>query len=440
MKKLILITGLLVGLSSLSYGQSESDPPYGMSQLEAYAVFYENFRTGDYETALTFGRWILEAKPREIPGHRSYTLDKQFERFISVYEGLAEEESDPSAKSEYLENALEIFDLTFETFSEEEIDTFRWTYRKGRFYQDHYRELSGGLEKAYEIYEEAYEMDPQRYTEMNDGYFARVLLQNYASGGEKEKALEMIDEIEEYASPTLAEVINETRNELFDDPEERIEFLESRLEVVDNKEEILSELATLYEEIGNRDKATEIARELYNLDSNFENARTLADISLSNAQYDEAIDYLIEAFEKSPTDDVKKEVALEVSSTYQNMDNLRSAREYARKASEIDPDWSQPYLRISEIYAAAISECTSDRQMDRDDRTVYWLVLDYLDRARERDSSLSGTVNRRYESYTPVMPQSEDKFFSDWNDGDEFRIDGSIGECYSWINETTTVR
>jgi hypothetical protein len=41
----------------------------------------------------------------------------------------------------------------------------------------------------------------------------------------------------------------------------------------------------------------------------------------------------------------------------------------------------QPYLRIARIYAAAISQCTQGRQIERDDRTVYWLVLDYLDRA-----------------------------------------------------------
>ncbi|MEX0894906.1 MAG: hypothetical protein WDZ36_04015 [Balneolaceae bacterium] len=438
MKKLILITGFIAGLSSLSYGQSE--PPYGMSQLEAYSVFYENFRTGDYETALTFGRWMLEAKPREIQGHRSFTLDTQFDRFIRVYQGLAEDASDPTAKTEYLEKALEIFDLTFETFSEDEIDIFRWTYRKGRFYQDHYRNLPDGLDKAYENYEKTFEMDPQRFTEMNDGYFARILLQNYVSQGEKEKALQMIEEIEQYASATLEQVINEARNDLFDEPEERIEFLESRLAEADNEEELLSELATLYEEVGNREKAIETARRLYDLNPNFENTRTLADISLSNAQYKQALNYLIEAFEKGPSDNVKKEIALEISSTYQNINDLRSAREYARKASQIDPDWGQPYLRISSIYAAAIQQCTSDRKIERQDRTVYWLVLDYLDRARQRDSSVSSTVNRRYDSYTPVMPQAEDKFFEGWEVGEDFRIDGSIGECYSWINETTTVR
>jgi len=173
MKQLILTLSLLVGLSSLAYGQSE--PPYGMSQLEAYSLFYENYRTGDYEMALTFGQWMLEAKPREIQGHRNFSLDRQFERMINVYAGLAEEESDPSEKTELLEQALGIFDLAAETFDEGETDLFRWTYRQGLFYQENNREIDDGIQKAYEYYEKAYEMDRQQFAEMSDGYYATEL-------------------------------------------------------------------------------------------------------------------------------------------------------------------------------------------------------------------------------------------------------------------------
>jgi len=38
------------------------------------------------------------------------------------------------------------------------------------------------------------------------------------------------------------------------------------------------------------------------------------------------------------------------------------------------------------------------------------------------------------------MPSDEDKFFNEWTVGNDFQIDGSLKSCYSWINETTTVR
>lgn len=432
--------GLLVATSSFAYGQTE--PPYGMSQLEAYSLFYENYRTGDYEMALTFGRWILEAKPRSIQGHRTFTLDTQFNRLINVYEELARQESDPSEKRVQLENALEIFDLTFETFTEEEIDHFRWTQRKGRFYQDHQADLEDGLQKAYEYYEAAYEMDPQRLTEMGDGYFTRILLDNYVSGGEREKALAMIEEVEEYAPVSLQETIKEAREELFSSPEERVVFLESRLEEVDDSERvtILSELADIYDQLEDREKAIDTATRLYELEPNFENTRKLADYSLSNAEYENALRYLKEALELAGTAQDRRSIALEISDTYRNIDDLVSARDYAQQAIEIDSSWGQPYLSMASIYAAAISNCISDRTIERDDRTVYWLAIDYLEEAIENDPSTRNLAERRIEQYMAVMPSSEDKFFREWVAGESFHIDAGIGQCYAWIDETTTIR
>jgi len=437
MKQLILTLSLLVGLSSLAYGQSE--PPYGMSQLEAYSLFYENYRTGDYEMALTFGQWMLEAKPREIQGHRNFSLDRQFERMINVYAGLAEEESDPSEKTELLEQALGIFDLAAETFDEGETDLFRWTYRQGLFYQENNREIDDGIQKAYEYYEKAYEMDRQQFAEMSDGYYATILLRHYASS-DREKALAMIDEIEEYAGSSLSEAIEDSRNELFQDPDERITFLEERLDQREDREEALMELAVLYDQIDDRERARATAEELYELNPNFENTRHLADAAISEAEYETALRYLDEALEKAPDENTRKRIALEISDTHQNLDNLQQARTYARRAIEIDGNFGNAYLQMADIYASAISECTSGRRIERDDRTVYWLVLDYLDRAKEVDSSTTAAANRRIESYQAVMPASEDKFFRGWETGDSFTIDGNIGSCYEWIDETTTVR
>lgn len=78
--------------------------------------------------------------------------------------------------------------------------------------------------------------------------------------------------------------------------------------------------------------------------------------------------------------------------------------------------------------------------LDREDRAVYWLVLDYLEMAEQHDPSLTSAVQNRAEAYTEAMPSSEDKFFSEWEDGETFEIDGNLKDCYAWVNETTTVR
>lgn len=438
MKRYIAVLLLTVGLSTTALAQSE--PPYGMSEIAAYSIFYDNYTQGDYEMALQFGRWMLEKKPRQIEGFGRFSLPTQYNRMRRIYRDIAEEQSDPSLKEAYLDSALYVFQDALDTFDEDEIDQFEWKFNMAQFYQRHSDNLDGGMDQAYALYEELFETDLGRLSEAADGYYSRILLQKYVDDGERQKALDMIDIIEPLAGPDLKEAISDARDEIFSDPEERIEFLEGQLADDPENEELLNELATLYESQGDRDKAIELAEQLYEVNSNFANTRKLADYAKANAEYEKANRFLKEASEQTDDNVMKRNITLEIAETYQNLDELQSARQYARQAMDLDPSWGEPYLRMASIYARAISLCTRDRRIDRDDRRVYWLVLDYLDQAREADSSVASDVQRQYNSYEPVLPSQEDKFFRGWETGDEIAIDGSRHECYSWINETTTVR
>ena len=78
--------------------------------------------------------------------------------------------------------------------------------------------------------------------------------------------------------------------------------------------------------------------------------------------------------------------------------------------------------------------------MEREDKVVYWLVLDLLDKAKQVDSEVSSLVKNLYKSYLPVTPTAEEKFFKAWKAGTEIKVDKSLRSCYDWINETTTIR
>jgi tetratricopeptide (TPR) repeat protein len=438
MKKLILVIAIVFTATSQAFSQSE--PPYGMSEIQAYSIFYENYRTGNYEMAKQYGKWMLDNKPAEIEGYARFSLPRQFERMITVYTELSKQEQDPSLSAALLDTAATIYDEAFETFSEDEIDYFEWTLDRGRFYQEYQEQLDDGLAKAYENYRTAYDMDPERFAELADGYFVQVLLSNYASKDMKDEALAMIDTIEQYAGESLQQVIDETRDQLFDDPEERVGFLEGRLEQNPGDTEIMNELIDLYDETGQRENAIEMAENLLEEEQTFENAERLAEFAQADGQNQEAIEYFEQALELTDDPDQQKEVMVEIAEILQNEGNLQRARRYARQAINVDNSWGEPYIRIAQIYASAISQCTQGRQIEREDRTVYWLVLDYLDRARSVDPSSANTVNRLYNTYEPVLPSAEDKFFRGWETGDDFRIGSNIGECYSWIGESTTVR
>lgn len=438
MKKYILSLAFVFIAGTQAYSQSE--PPYGMSEINAYSIFYENFRTGDYEMALQYGKWMLEAKPESIQGVNRFNLARQYERMITVYTELSKQVSDPSMTSAYLDSALYIYEDAFDTFDENSIDYYEWHFNRGRFYQENQNNISDADEKAIEEYATAYDIDSKRLIQAGDGYYVQVLLNHYVTNEERDLALQMIDEVEPHATPALTNVLDTVRNSLFTNPEERIEFLEGRLAQDPDNMELINEIAKLYGDTGNRAKSIEYAEKAYNAEPTYSNIRTLADYAKADGQTAKAMGYLEEALSITTDDDIQKRVMLEISELQQNNGNLQSARQYARRALEVDRNWGQPYIRIAGIYAAAVTQCTSDRQLERDDRTVYWLVLDYLDRARSADSSVASTVSRQYNSYQPVLPTAEDKFFRGWTVGETVSIGSDINECYSWINETTQVR
>lgn len=438
----IILTGI-VFLLTVSGVQAQEEPPYGMGELEAYAVFTDAYRAQDYELAINYGEWIIETKPRTISGYDGFKLDLQFERMVNVYVSAAEEESDPSKSAEYLRKAENVIKEAFETFSEDEIDLYEWHLRRGRFYQEHYDNLDGAsIEDAIESYRQLFEMDPQRFAEEGEGYYAGALLSYYQSEDLVEEAQAFIDEIEQYASGDLQATIDEVRESLFRNPEERIQFLESRVASAEGeeREEMLESLADLYEQTQQHAKAKEIALELYEMNNDYENTRRVASIYMSDGDYQNSVTYLAEALEKATDPEEEYQILLELGEANRHLRELEQARNYVRQAINLDDTKGRAYMRMASIYAAAVSQCTGGQALDRNDRTVYWLVLDYLERAREVEPSLASTANSQISSYEGAMPTAEDKFFSDWEAGQSFTIDSSIGDCYGWINETTTVR
>ena len=437
-----MLLALIVASTSITYAQENTDPPMGLSPIAAYSIFSESIRHDDYEMAVRFGEWLLVAQPRQIEGISRFRLDQQFERIIRVYTAMAEAEDDPTEKRALLEEANSVFDLTFEIFDEDEIDLYAWKLRRGRFYQEHYAVLRVSLDEAFRWYEKAFEYNPEKFTEDGGGYFAGILLSHYVSSGLRDKAMAMIDEIEEIASPELQQEIDATREQLFDSPEERITFLESRLERVEDEERevMMVGLVNLYGETGQGAKAAAMARELYDMNPGFENTRRLADIYLSEGNTEQAIRYLNELIELAAESEVKGGILLELAEAHQQREALPVARSYARRAMNEEGHRGQALMRIASIYASAVSQCTSGRALERDDRTVYWLIIDYLERAIEADPSIRGTAQNRINTYRSAMPSAEDKFFRGWEVGDSFRINSSIGECYAWIDEETRVR
>ncbi|MDI6401793.1 hypothetical protein QLX67_07295 [Balneolaceae bacterium ANBcel3] len=429
----LLLFSVLIAVSAAS------SQPFGYTPLQVQSLFSEEYRNEQYEQALLYGRWLVEAHPKEMeeyPGN--FRGDRNFSRMIDIYEYIAEEQDDPSLREAYLDSSIQMYDRVLALFTEDEIDLYRWHFNRGRFFQKHAEYLESGFQRALQDYETMFELDPERATKSGSGYYVHLLVQNYARQNNREAAFAIMNRAQDYADESTLEFFAKTRNDLITDPHERIEMLSEDLEEDPGNMDILQELYELYQATGNRDKSREVANKMYNAEPSLDNILRLADKTENDGNYIEANRYLSEAHELQDGRD-KARSSLRIANNFLRLRNLQNARLYAQRAAREDTSWGEPFITIAQIYGETISRCAGS-EMTRIDRAVYWLVLDYLDRARQRNSGVTNTVNRLYRTYEPVTPSAEDKFYQNWTTGEKLKVDGSLRECYSWINEETTIR
>lgn len=450
MKTTVLL--LMLGVFGVQSIQAQTPPvpeaPYGLGAAEVFGIFQSEYTNimrpntkktlEDFDLLLMYGRWLIIAHPKSLTvGRQEIKGDRTFDRMINVYTEMAKIPADPILKSAYLDTAAALYDRVLTIFTAEEIDEFKWRYDYGRFLLGN-SELSNGQVRAFDQYMILFGKNPEKLTKDADGFYAQFIANYLVSENRNDDVLAFMDKAQPFADAPTIEVFNSIRDRLFRNPEDRIVFLESLLEKDAGNLDVMGQLYDLYLRVGNREKSKSTAEAMYAAAPNFANTRRMGLMASGNANYRDAIRYMEDALTKTTDNNDLKLVSMDLANLFRNIDNLQRAREYARKASAIDPAWGEPYLSIAQVYAQAVTDCAGG-QLTRNDKVVYWLILDYLDKARA-DQSVRTSVDRYYAQYERSAPTVEDKFYQNWTTGSSIRVDRSIRECYAWINETTRVR
>jgi tetratricopeptide (TPR) repeat protein len=236
------------------------------------------------------------------------------------------------------------------------------------------------------------------------------------------------------SDPELMAFFDETRNELFKSPEERIAYLEQELAEDPENAEIVRELFGIYGALDMAAKQEEMGARLLELDPTVETFVQVADIKNEDANYQGAIDLYDQALSLAGEDNtLRRDLEYKIARAYYDMGQLQSARSHARSAVRYDNSFCEGYFLIGDVLAKAVQ----DSEFEREDRAVYWLAMDYWDRAASAGSDCRTRARQKVQQYAQYMPTKEDKFFKGWNEGDEYTID--YGR-YSWVGESTHVR
>ncbi|MCS7081636.1 MAG: tetratricopeptide repeat protein [Bacteroidetes bacterium] len=424
----LLLSGYLV-LSAFAQAQVPNDP----EALTQYSLYYEYYKNKDYESALPYIRWMLRNRPL-FRVAASVPIDRNWERAVEIYEGVAMLQKDGTRKKAYLDSALALHDQVIAVMKQHQVSDFdeaRWYLMRGSFLQRHAAEYPDSQGAIVEWYLKAFRMAPDR----TPAYYASYVAAELVRQGRQEEALAFMDEAEPHYKDNaeVKDYFDQLRNQLLRRPEDRVAFVERKFSENPTNVDLARELLELYRQLGMRDRMRELGRKLLTLEPSARLYVMLGQLDLEDGQYAQALQAYEKALALNPDAETRKIVYYNMALANQSMGRLSVARTYARRALEIDPNWGEPYLLIATLYATAVQNCG---KFEREDRAVYWLVDDYLERAK-RDPGTAARASQLQAQYRRYFPTAEDKFFKGWKEGERYLINYG---CYEWISEATTIR
>lgn len=405
-------------------------------KLMNYSLYWESFKNKDYTSARPYLKWMLACAP-EFNGTPTGD-DRNYERAVKMYQELADATSDADMQRAYLDTALVLFDEAVPRLTElgATIDENEWLRNKGRFIQKNAEPLEDLQGDVGALYRQVFDGSPDLLSPL--AYYVNVIVATYARDDEKDMAVEFLESVEEGHSDDaeVMDVVSSWRDRLFDSPEERMAFLEQKLEQNPGDVELIEELLDIYDELEMREKLADMVNQMIDAAPTARIYMQAGIMKLNDGDPQGAITAFNEAMKLEGSDEVAKEINFNIGNAYREMGQLPQARRAYRNALQVDSSYGPALMEIANVYAEAVRDCGGSK-MEREDRAVYWLVADYLERARARDESVRSAATRNLSQYKPYFPAAEDLFFKGWEEGQSYTIDYG---CYSWINETTKVR
>lgn len=285
-----------------------------------------------------------------------------------------------------------------------------YQFKQGKMSADEAREIHEKLIKAADYGIE----NSKDYSQYYESAKARML----AKFGEIESEIFDCDYFKSKLEPMY--------NEKPEDPDV-VKYVYNKLvqEGCDKEDPFLKKLQSSYEAYAVEENAR--------LQAEFEknNPGVLANRLYKEGDFESAVVKYREALESEEDPDKRSQYYFNIASIQgRKLNEWQDARSNALKASELRPEWGQPYLLIGDIYAQAAKSCGGDAWGQR---IVILAALDKYLYARSVDESVAEEANRKIGIYNSNRPSKDDAFMRGHKEGDVL----STG-C--WIGEKTKLR
>ncbi|MDD4143940.1 MAG: hypothetical protein PHN68_04830 [Prolixibacteraceae bacterium] len=176
---------------------------------------------------------------------------------------------------------------------------------------------------------------------------------------------------------------------------------------------------------------SQATEKLYELDPSAEAAFNMARRYLKRNDIPKAKEYYKQAMEQETDNSRLSEYYYEYATfVFAKENSLSEARNYARKALELNPEHCQALMLIGDIYVSASRSVGQDAF---EKSAVFWLAVDYFEKARRAGQDCAVDASQKAATYRKYFPNKEEAFFRSMQEGQSYKVGG-------WINESTRVR
>ena len=383
-----------------------------------YSMGYENFKNEDWCAALPYLRYVLENDPLYTGGEPD---ERNYRRLADTYEGLAGMTDDPAVKRTYLDSALVAREQMYDVMDEHgfEYSPQERLLSRGRFYETHAAVFPENQNDVYDLYLEAFRMEPDSTADYYLSYIGRVTAEK-AAAEEIDPAAgrDLVNELIAYADdPAYLQGVSESF---------RIEPIEHFYNLYEayregNRDEentkVLFVMATqmdslitaTYPDVNPEELADELLPVIVEFDPSPELLSAMGSIAFSRGDSEEGMQYIQRAVDMSDTDTQKRDIWYSAANRVNGQGNRGEAYRLAGNALQYDSNFGPAlYLRAS-VVARTVNSSTLLGRM------AYWCVADMFSRAAAAGGATADAARRAASQYAGSGPPREQYFFDGYS-------------------------
>lgn len=425
----------IVGFSTTAKAQLCADTQvYLMDNVRTnYSMGYENFKNEDWCAALPYLRYVLSNEPLYTGAEPD---ERNYRRLAAVYEGLAGMAEDGTVKRTYLDSALVAQDEMYDVMEANSFpyNTHERVLARGRFYETHADVYPEKQSEIFDIYLEAFRMEPDSTADYYLAHLGRVTAERAAAEEiDPTEGRDFVTELVAYADdPSYLEGVAESFRV---EPIEHFYSLYEDYRAGDRDEDntkvlfafamqMDSLIVDTYPEIDPQALADELFPVIIEFDPSPELLFAMAMREYRRGNSSEGMRYAERAIAMTESSTQKRDWWY----TLATRSSGNTAYSLAGNALQYDSNYGPAlYLRASVVARTVNSGSLVGRM-------AYWCVADLFSRAAAAGGSTAAAARRAAGQYAASGPTREQYFFEGYRQGQSVTTSHGYGSC------TTRVR